>query len=69
MQQAARNAIRLWSDGPQTPTWASGPEAVARWIATRLENTGDTLAADVRSALSEIRSGIERELGRIVLPD
>lgn len=64
---AAQNAVSHWFPGPCTPAWGTDKETIARWIAERLSSS-EHIVPDVRSTLSEIRAGIERELGRIVLP-
>jgi hypothetical protein len=67
MLRAARNAIALWRPGPFSAKWGPDDEAVARDLGERLDRTDEVLAPDVRATLAEIKTLVERRLGRIVL--
>ncbi|HEX6873392.1 MAG TPA: hypothetical protein VF163_20025, partial [Micromonosporaceae bacterium] len=69
MHRAARNAVLAWRSGPFTPGWGSDDLSVARHLGERLAGNDPALAPDVRSTLAEIKTLVERRIGRIILPD
>jgi hypothetical protein len=63
MDQVARNAVELWTPGPQTQAGLAGPACIARWIADRLRGTG--LTPGSRSLLMGMKRYAEERAGAL----